>query len=94
VKARVRRESVSWKCKLALTSDRATQHFAILEQNRGEIERAIGSNLTWHNPLGTKQSKIYIRQDADFLNETLWPQQHELKNDVLESEEAEAARAS
>lgn len=36
------------------------------------------------NAPGNKQCKIYLRQDADFLNAKLWSQQHKWLKDNLE----------
>lgn len=72
------------RVELVLTGECAQEHFDALEQKQAEIEGAIGSPLTWHNPIGKKQRKIYVRQDADFLQEALWPQQDEWFRSKLE----------
>jgi hypothetical protein len=72
------------RVELYFSGANARQHFAAIEQKRELIERAIGSSLTWHNPPGNKQFRIYTRQDADFLNESLWPQQQKWLKDNLE----------
>ncbi len=103
-----RRYGPELRVEFAMTDDSAKEHFAALEKRREQIERAIGQALTWHNPAGKKQSKIYVRKDADFLNEALWPEQYKWLKDNLElfhrvfaplvrdidtEEEAEAATA-
>jgi hypothetical protein len=58
--------------------------FAALERKRQEIDQAIGLPVTWHNPPENKHCKIYVRQDSDFRNETLWPEQHQWLKEKLE----------
>ena len=53
----------------------AKQDFAELEAQKPQIEKALGFPLKWHNPEGKHMCRLSVRQDADFLNETLWPQQ-------------------
>lgn len=72
------------RAELVLTGDHAKRHFAALEEKRDWIEKAVGVPLTWHNPAGKNMCRIYVRQNADFLKEDLWPQQHEWLKDKLE----------
>jgi hypothetical protein len=69
---------------LYLKGDHAQQHFAQLEAKKNEIEQSIGSKLIWHNPPGNRQCQIYLPRDEDFLNEKLWPQQHQWLKENLE----------
>jgi|SRR5215469_1159952 len=72
------------RIQLYLTGKNAQQNFALLETKQNEIEHSIGAQLTWHNPAGNKECKIYVRRDADFLNEKLWPEQMNWMKDNLE----------
>jgi hypothetical protein len=65
------------RAELALDGPNAKQEFAALEKRKQEIEDALGFPLVWHNPEKTASCKIYTRQDADFLNESLWQQHFE-----------------
>lgn len=62
----------------------AKQEFAALEKLKLEIEKALGFQLTWHNPEDKALCKLYVRTDADFTNESLWPQQFEWLRSKLE----------
>lgn len=73
------------RVELVMDSDQAKQQFAILQEHRKEIEDGCGTFLVWHNPEDKTLSKIYARQDTDFLNESLWPQQHEWLKENLET---------
>jgi hypothetical protein len=53
----------------------AKQEFAALKKQRDSLERALGFPLTWHNPENKAMCRLCTRQDADFLDEKLWPQQ-------------------
>lgn len=72
------------RVELVLTGDKAKRNFAALEQKREWIEKTVGAPLTWHNPTGKNMCRIYVRQNADFLKDDLWPQQHEWLKDKLE----------
>lgn len=72
------------RVEFVIKSDNAKGDFSVLERKRQEIDQAIGSPVTWHNPLENKHCKIYVRQDSDFRNEALWPQQHQWLKEKLE----------
>ena len=72
------------RVELTLTGERSKQHFAMLEEKSEWIVKEIGVPLTWHNPAGKNMCRIYTRQNADFLNEELWPQQHSWLKENLE----------
>jgi hypothetical protein len=65
------------RVEFVIMSDNAKDDFAALERKRQEIDQAIGLPVTWHNPPENKHCKIYVRQDSDFRNEALWPEQHQ-----------------
>ncbi len=62
---------------LYLDGPNAKQEFLILERQKKQIEKELGFPLTWHNPEEKLACRIYTRQQADFLNESLWPKQFE-----------------
>jgi hypothetical protein len=62
----------------------AKQTFAALERRKTEVERACGVPLTWHNPPNKNACRIYTRQNADFMNESLWPDQQRWLKEKLE----------
>jgi len=72
------------RVELVLSSKHAKEHFAELEARRAEIEKALGMPLTWYNPATKKQSKIYVRKDSNFLDETQWPDQQRWLKEHLE----------
>lgn len=73
------------RVELYLDGPNAKQEFAALSLQKEQIENALGFTLVWHNPENKALTKIYARQNADFLNENLWPQQFEWLRQRLES---------
>ena len=69
---------------LYLDDPNAKSEFAALEGQKESIERALGFTLKWHNPENKAACRIFTRKDADFLNESLWPQQFEWLRQRLE----------
>jgi len=67
-----------------LDGPNSKEEFASLEKQKDAIEKAVGCSLIWHNPEGKNACRIFVRQDADFLNESLWPQQFEWLRTHLE----------
>lgn len=61
------------RVELCLVAPTAKQEFIVLEGRKQQIEQSIGVPLTWHNT-EAKSCKLYVRKDADFMNEQLWPQ--------------------
>ncbi len=72
------------RVELVLMGKQAKEQYAELEKRRAEIERAVGVPIIWHNPPNKKQSKIYVRKDADFLDEAQWPEQQRWLKEHLE----------
>jgi hypothetical protein len=62
----------------------AKQEFAALEKQKQSIEKALGFPLTWHKT-DAAACRLYIRQNADFTDESLWPQQFGWIRQKLES---------
>lgn len=73
------------RAELYIDGPQAKQEFAALEKQKESIERALGFPLTWHNPENKAMCRLYTRQNADFLNEDLWPQQFEWLRQRLET---------
>ncbi len=69
---------------LYLSGSNAKQEYAALAKQKDAIEKAFGFPLTWHNPTNKNACRLSIRQDADFQNEALWPQQFEWLREHLE----------
>lgn len=69
---------------LYMNSPNAKQEFAALEKQKEAIEKALGFPLTWHNLENKAACRLNTRQDADFLNQQLWPQQFEWLRQRLE----------
>lgn len=73
------------RVELVLHGKSSKQNFAALQQRRQEVESAIGFPLTWHNPETKNMCRIYTRKDANFVDPSLWPQQHEWLRTMLET---------
>ena len=72
------------RAELYLDGPNAKQEFAALEKQKENIEKELGFKLTWHNPENKAACRLYARQNADFLNEAIWPQQFEWLRERLE----------
>jgi hypothetical protein len=73
------------RTELYLNGPNAKLEFAALEKQKESIEAALGFSLIWHNPEGKAACRLYSRQNSDFLNETLWPEQFEWLRTRLET---------
>lgn len=72
------------RAELYMNGAPAKQEFAALAKQKESIEQALGFPLVWHNPESKAACRLYTRQDADFLNEALWPQHFEWLRQRLE----------
>ncbi|HEX3717912.1 MAG TPA: DUF4268 domain-containing protein [Verrucomicrobiae bacterium] len=70
---------------LYVNGPNAKSEFAELAKQKDAIEKALGFPLTWYNPEDKAMCRLYTRKDADFLNESLWPQQFEWLRQRLET---------
>jgi hypothetical protein len=73
------------RVELVTDGKNAKQYFAALQRRKDEIHSGIGSPLTWHNPENANACRIYLRIDANFLDETHWPQQQQWLKENLET---------
>lgn len=73
------------RAELYMDGPNAKPEFAALEKQKDTIEKALGFPLTWHNPEHKAMCRLYTRKDADFLNESLWPQHFEWLRQRLET---------
>ena len=62
------------RVELIMNSPAAKQQFVKLEENKATLQQKINLPLAWHNPEGSKQCKIYVRRDGDFMDKTKWPE--------------------
>lgn len=72
------------RVELYMEGPSAKQEFAALEKQKDEIEKALDFTLTWRNPEDKAMCRLYTRKDADFLNESLWPEHFEWLRQRLE----------
>jgi hypothetical protein len=73
------------RSELYLKGPNAKLRFAALEKQKDTIEKALGFSLTWHNPENKAVCRLYTRQNADFLNQQLWPQHFDWLRQRLET---------
>jgi hypothetical protein len=73
------------RAELYLNGPTAKQDFAALEKQKETIEKELGFTLTWRNPENKAMCRLYTRQNTDFLNEALWPEQFEWLRQRLET---------
>lgn len=50
------------------------EYYAALEVDRGEIDRELGTDVTWYNVPETNACCIYMRRDADLDDRDQWPE--------------------
>lgn len=62
----------------------AKLEFDYLLKQKDHIESELGFKMIWHNPDDTVSCRIFSRQDADYLNESLWLSQFEWLRQKLE----------
>jgi Domain of unknown function (DUF4268) len=72
------------RAELYLKGLNAKVQFAILEKQKEFIEKSLGFSLRWYNPEDKAACRISTRMDADFREESLWPQQFEWLRQRLE----------
>lgn len=66
------------RAELCLNGPSSKREFAALQEQKESIEEALGFAVTWHIPDDkVRLCKIYAQEEADFLNESLWPGQFE-----------------
>lgn len=51
-------------------------NFEIFEENKDDINESFQSKLIWSNRENKKSAKIYLRKEADIMNENDWVNQH------------------
>lgn len=69
---------------LVITGPQAKEHFSALESEKQAIEQEIGEKVYWHNPEDAQMCRIYLRESADWLDESQWPAHHEWLRKNLE----------
>lgn len=72
------------RAQLYLNGRNAKREFVALQSDREKIETALGFPLSWYNPDGKAVCKVFTRKDANFLDESQWPQQFEWLRQRLE----------
>jgi len=73
------------RAEVVLHGENSKSDFAALEAKKAGFESKLGFPLTWHNPEGKTMCRIYVRQDADFTNQNLWPVQFAWLREKLEA---------
>ena len=72
------------RVELYMSSATAKDEFALLQQRKESLEKALGFPLVWHNPEDKNICKLYVRQDADWLDEAKWPRHFAWLKEKLE----------
>lgn len=72
------------RAEVVIYRDSAKADFAAIEAQKVNIESQLGFPLVWHNPEEKIMCRIYTRQDANFLEPDLWPQQFAWMREKLE----------
>ncbi len=72
------------RVELALNGPHPKEAFARLEADKEAIEAEIGEPVGWHNPENARSCRIYVREAADWLDESQWPTQHQWLRERLQ----------
>ncbi|MCI0740840.1 MAG: DUF4268 domain-containing protein [Gemmataceae bacterium] len=73
------------RAELYMDGPNAKQDFAALLPQKEAIEKALRFTLKWHSPEDKAMCRLSTRQNADFLNQSLWPDQFEWLRQQLET---------
>ncbi len=65
------------RVEFVLKSAESKTQFNKLMESKNEIEKAVGSELAWHNPEKARMCRIYIRKSVNLHNRDDWGNQHE-----------------
>jgi len=72
------------RVELYIHGPNAKEEFAVLENQKIDIEKALGFTLIWHNPENKSACRIFTRKDTDFTDEKLWEEQFDWLRSHLE----------
>lgn len=70
-------ESHEIRVEFVLKSEESKEQFAKLLESKSEIEKAIGSELIWHNPETARMCRVFIRKSVNLRNQAEWHNYHE-----------------
>lgn len=73
------------RAELVLTGPEAKSDFAELQKHQERIESKLGFKLGWHNPANAASCRIYVRMDANFQDESAWPEHFAWMKERLEA---------
>lgn len=62
---------------LTMSSSNSKKYYAMLEEQREEIEKEYGDGLIWVCKEGVKKRRVFVQKPSDFFNSVLWPEQHQ-----------------
>jgi len=62
------------RAELVITHERATEFFALLQQQQTAIESEFGEPLIWYGPEGVKMRKAFVRRAAQLQDKATWPE--------------------
>jgi hypothetical protein len=72
------------RAEVVIENDQSKDSFALLEAQKGDIERDLGESLTWYNPPEKRMCRIYLRRSANLEDRSDWRQQHAWLKQKLE----------
>lgn len=65
------------RAEFVVDNHRAAFYFDLLKKQRGEIEKAIGSELVWYEAEGVRMRRAFLRKTIEATNEAAWPEYFE-----------------
>lgn len=69
------KNSPELRTELVIQTPDAKERFDQLLAEKESLEEQFGEPLQWDPGEGSKRCRIYVRQDGDFADKTLWPKQ-------------------
>ncbi|MHC4276838.1 MAG: DUF4268 domain-containing protein [Planctomycetota bacterium] len=73
------------RAELCITHKDAKEYYALLENQREEIDKEIGGSPTWYQVEGTRNRRVYVRSPADINDTDKWPEYHKWLREKLET---------
>ena len=73
------------RAEVYLDGPSAKQEFEILMGQKERLERDLGFTMTWYNREEQRSCRVFVRREADILDELQWPEHFEWLRSKLET---------
>jgi hypothetical protein len=65
-------ETNELRAELVISGENSKIYFAKLESEKDPLDQELGYQLTWHNPEGAQQCRVFVRRSANLRDQTAW----------------------